>query len=378
MITVKVIDIKGRIIGNGSKWIYNWLDIPSTCPKDVQSVLQNANGEDIEIHINSGGGSVFDGYEIYNAIAEHKGNVTIKIVGLAASAASFISQAPNAKCYMSPLAEMMIHNASGSAEGQHVVMDSTSQKLQVTDATIAKAYTLKSGKTDSEIRSLMEAETWLTSEQAKDLGLIDGILFEAKTEPKQSHKLYNALNLDDEVILSDLEKCKTMDELKNRITANLDKMFKTANNTQPTVVNTVVDNNFKESNAMEIKTIEDLKNEYPELVKEVENSAAENARNEERSRLKAIDEISNNLDTELVNKAKYVEPMNAEKLAFEAIKNDKDKGNLVLNKRVAEIKGSGAEDIVPAANDQDNDHKESKKTAINLLVDAAKNIVGGK
>lgn len=372
---VKVINIKGRIIGNGSKWIYDWLDIPSTCPKDVISGLQSANGDDIEIHINSGGGSVYDGYEIYNAIAEYKGNVTIKIVGLAASAASFISQAPNAKCYMSPLAELMIHNSATSAEGQHSVMDSTSQMLQVTDATIAKAYTIKSGKSDKEIRALMEAETWLTSEQAKDLGLIDGILFEAKTEPKQSYKLYNALNLDDDVILTDLEKCKTVDELKNRITENIEKMFKVANKNQPTVINEVVDNNFKEEKALEINNVDDLKKAYPELIKEIENSAAENARTGERERLKAIDEIGNNLDPTLVNKAKYEEPMNAEKLAFEAIKADAAKGTQMLTTRKEEIDNSNATKV---DNQLPKDEKKEEEEAVNNIIAASNRMRGGK
>ncbi|MHC1683692.1 MAG: head maturation protease, ClpP-related [Clostridiaceae bacterium] len=375
---MKVINIKGRIIGDGSKWIYDWLDIPATCPRDVLSVLQNAKDEDVEIYINSGGGSVFDGYEIYNAIAEYKGNITIKIVGLAASAASFLAQAPNAKCYMSPLAEMMIHNASSYAEGPHQSMDATSQMLQVTDSTIAKAYTIKSGKSEEEIRALMEAETWLTSEQAKDLGLIDGILFEAKTEPKKTHKLYNALNLDDDVILSDLEKCRTVDELKNRLTENLDKMFKNVSKPQSTIVNSVINKNFKEESTLEIKNVEELRNVYPDLVQQVENSAAESARNEERNRFKAIDDISNNLDPELVNKAKYIEPMNAEKLAFEALKNDTVKGANVLNTRIEELNNSGADEIGTVENDIKNNKNETKQTAVNLLVNAAKGLIGGR
>lgn len=317
---MKLINIKGRIIGNGSKWIYDWLEIPSTCPKDVASVLESANGEDIEIHINSGGGSVYDGYEIYNAIAEHKGNVTIKIVGLAASAASFISQAPNAKCYMSPLAEMMIHNSSTYAAGQHQIMDCTSQMLQVTDATIAKAYTLKSGKSDIEIRALMEAETWLTSEQAKELGLIDGIMFETKTEAINSPKLYNALNLDDDAILSDLEKCKTIDELKNRLTENLDKMFKSAKQTQPIVTNAIVENKDK-NEEVDKMTLDQFKTDHADLYKTI----VEDATTSERTRIKEINDLVMPGLGSIINSG-IDNGDSAEKVAMNIIKAQKTKG----------------------------------------------------
>lgn len=364
---MKLINIKGRIIGDGSKWIYDWLDIPATSPKDVIRVLNSANGEDVEIHINSGGGSVYDGYEIYNAIAEYKGNVVIKIVGLAASAASFISQAPNATLYMSPLAEMMIHNSATYAEGQHAVMDSTSQMLQVTDATIAKAYTLKSGKSDQEIRALMEAETWLTSEQAKDLGLIDGIMFEAKTEPKQSYKLYNALNLDDDVILSDLEKCKTIDELKNRITQNLDKMFKNATNTQPAVVNTVVENKNKEA---EVMNLEQFKTDHAELYNEIVNTST----TAERNRIKSINDLAMPGLEDIIN-AGVENGDTAEKVAMSIIKAQKEKG-------IKHIEDAKQDAIDAKLNDVSNTSTpetiNTKEDAINLLVNAAESIMGGR
>jgi len=367
---VKLINIKGRIIGDGSKWIYDWLDIPATCPKDVLSVLQNASGEDVEIHINSGGGSVYDGYEIYNAIAEYKGNVTIKIVGLAASAASFISQAPNAACYMSPLAEMMIHNSSTYAEGQHQTMDSTSQMLQVTDATIAKAYTLKSGKSDTEIRALMEAETWLTSEQAKDLGLIDGILFEAKTEPKQSYKLYNALNLDDDAILNDLEKCKTLDELKNKLNKNLDKMFKNASKNQPIVVNTVVENkNHKEEITM---NLEQFKVDHADLYNQIVNDATTS----ERNRIKSINELAMPGLENIINEG-VENGDSAEKVAMSIIKAQKEKGAKHLEDAKQDAIDANIGNIASTPALQKTE-EQTKQDAVNLLVNAAESITGGR
>lgn len=129
---------------------------------------------------------------------------------------------------------------------------------------------------------------------------------------------------------------------------------------------------------MEIKNVEDLKKVYPELVNQIENNAKTIAENAERERLKAIDEISNNLDPELINKAKYVEPMNAEKLAFEAIKNDAKKGEQFLDTRKEEIKNSGTEVVKPKNTEIIKDKGNEKQTAISMLVNAANSIIGGR
>ena len=375
---MRKIDIKGRIIGNASKWIYDWLDIPSTCPKDVTKGLQDANGEEVEVQINSGGGSVYDGYEIYNALAEYKGQLTIKIVGLAASAASFISQVPNAKCYMSPLAEMMIHNSSTWAAGPHQILDSTSQSLQVTDATIAKAYTMKSGRAEQEIRDLMEKETWLTSEQAKELGLIDGIMFETRTESNIMPKLYNALSLDDDALLNDLEKCKSVDELKNRLTENLDKMFANAKSgNQSAVINSAVDN--KKSQKEDIKmTLDQLKTDhadlYNEIVKEVTNSVTKS----ERERIAAINELAQPGLEDIVKNG-IENGLAVGEVAVNILNFQKQRGAQHLQNMRQDADDSGVNDAAPQAEPQKVETKaDQKQNAVNLLVDAANFIIGGR
>ena len=143
----------------------------------VDKVLEKANGEDLEVEINSGGGSVFAGSEIYTALKSYKGNVTVKIVGLAASAASVIAMAGK-KVLMSPTAQMMIHNVSSRAEGDYREMEHTAEILKSANDTIANAYRLKTGKEQKELLSLMDKETWMTAQKAKELGFIDEIMFE--------------------------------------------------------------------------------------------------------------------------------------------------------------------------------------------------------
>ncbi len=173
----KKINIKGPIVSNSDAWIYEWFGIEVTSPGMVRKVLEEANGEDIEIEINSGGGSVFAGSEIYTAIKSYKGKKTAKIVGLAASAASVIAMAGDT-VQMSPTAQMMLHNVSTWADGDYREMEHTAEVLKNANDTIANAYRLKTGKTQEELLSLMDNETWMTSSKAKELGFIDEIMFE--------------------------------------------------------------------------------------------------------------------------------------------------------------------------------------------------------
>lgn len=176
------INVKGPIVPNDDKWIYELFDVEATCPKDVTDALDASPNEEVEVVINSGGGSVYDASEIYTALRSHSGNVQTKVVGLAASAASVIAMAGNTLS-MSPTAKMMIHNASTIAFGDYRDMDKTSDLLQATNKAIASAYRSKSGMSEDELLKLMDDETWLTAEDAKNNGLIDEIMFQDNNTP---------------------------------------------------------------------------------------------------------------------------------------------------------------------------------------------------
>jgi len=170
------IEVKGYIVPNEDKDIYDFLGYPATSPKDVSSVLDKAGGMPVTVEINSYGGDVWAGSEIYSALRGYSGNVNIQIVGLAASAASVIAMA--GKSEMSPTAMMMVHNAAGSADGNYHTMDSASNMLQTANKTVANAYISKTGMSEKDALSMMDQETWLTAQEALDKNLIDGILFE--------------------------------------------------------------------------------------------------------------------------------------------------------------------------------------------------------
>jgi ATP-dependent Clp endopeptidase proteolytic subunit ClpP len=173
----KKVNIKGTIVSSDEAWIYDYFGIDCTSPKSVNKEIADANDEDLEVEINSGGGSVFAGSEIYTALKSYKGNVTIKIVGLAASAASVIAMAGN-KVIMSPTAQMMIHNVSSGQRGDYRDMEHMAEVLKNANDTIANAYRIKSGMSQEELLKMMDKETWLTPQRALEHKLIDEVMFE--------------------------------------------------------------------------------------------------------------------------------------------------------------------------------------------------------
>lgn len=167
------INIKGPIISDDQTWIYDFFGEDYTAPQQIHDALAEADGDDVDIDINSGGGDVFAGSEIYSAIRAYPGKVNLHVVGLAASAASVIACAGH--CDMAPTAQMMVHNVSTYTAGNYHDMDKASEMLKQANRAIAAAYVEKSGMTEQDALDLMDAETWITAQDAVDYGLIDGI-----------------------------------------------------------------------------------------------------------------------------------------------------------------------------------------------------------
>lgn len=172
----KIIKIKGPIVSRDVKWIYDWFDYDSTTAYDVEKELPS-DGSPIEVQINSPGGYVDEGSEIYFLLKNYKGHVTTDIVGTAASAASVIAMAGDT-VRISPTGQFMIHNVSGGARGDYRVMQHEAGVLENYNKSIANAYILKTGLSQEELLDLMNKETWLNAQQAKEKGFVDEILFE--------------------------------------------------------------------------------------------------------------------------------------------------------------------------------------------------------
>lgn len=173
-VRITEIQIKGTIIPNDDKSMYDWYDIESTCPNDVAKALEQAGGEDVDIYINSGGGEIFAATEIYSAVQKYKGNVKLHVTGLAASAASIIMCA--GECDISATSMVMIHNVSSMAQGNYRDFKHESETLRKADKAMCQAYVNKTGKSEGEILPLMDKETWFTAQEAVDLGLCDRVV----------------------------------------------------------------------------------------------------------------------------------------------------------------------------------------------------------
>ncbi len=191
------VNIKGVIVSNDEVWVYEWFEIECTSPNMVNKEIEAAKGEDLEVEINSGGGDVFAGSEIYTALKSYTGKVIVKIVGLAASAASVIAMSGD-NVMMSPTAQMMIHNVSTITKGDYRDMEHSAGMLKGANVTIANAYMLKSGMSQKELLSMMNKETWMTPQQALKHNLIDEIMFE--NEMKLAASFNNSQLLPQEVI----------------------------------------------------------------------------------------------------------------------------------------------------------------------------------
>lgn len=201
------IDVKGEVVSSGNEWLYSWYGIQATSPNQVTRALKNANGQPVTIKINSGGGDVFAGCEIYNELKNYSGEVTIEIHGLCASIASVIAMA--GKCKMSPLGEIMIHNVSTSTSGDYRDMEHSVEVLKKANKTVANAYILKTGMSEEEAYNLMDKETWLTADEALELGLIDEIMYSDEKVDKNmvnllknsARKMYNSIGKIDNNLL---------------------------------------------------------------------------------------------------------------------------------------------------------------------------------
>ena len=145
-------------------------------PKIFKQELISGEG-DITVWINSPGGDCFAAAQIYNMLMDYKGNVTVKIDGLAASAASVIAMA-GTEVIMSPVAMMMIHNPMTVAIGDSSEMKKAIDMLSEVKESIINAYELKTSMNRTKISNLMDSESWFNAKKAVELGFADRIMFQ--------------------------------------------------------------------------------------------------------------------------------------------------------------------------------------------------------
>jgi len=175
-VTERILELNGTIAEE------SWFDDDVT-PQLFKDEL-NAGSGDITVWINSPGGDCVAAAQIYNMLSNYKGKVTVKIDGIAASAASVIAMAGDT-VLVSPVSMLMIHNPATIAWGDHAEMQKAIDMLSEVKESIINAYVLKTGLSRPKLSHLMDAETWMDANKAVELGFADEIMARAKAEPEK-------------------------------------------------------------------------------------------------------------------------------------------------------------------------------------------------
>ena len=170
---------------NGTIAEESWFDDDVT-PQLFRDELNSGTG-DITVWINSPGGDCVAAAQIYNMLSGYKGRVTVKIDGIAASAASVIAMAGDT-VLVSPVSMVMVHNPATMAWGDHAEMQKAIDMLAEVKESIINAYVLKTGLSRPKLSHLMDAETWMDANKAVELGFADEIMVRAKAEPGEEEK----------------------------------------------------------------------------------------------------------------------------------------------------------------------------------------------
>jgi len=172
---MKRVEMKGELVDNLWGDIYDWYGIDNVTPKKIRKAFEDAGGEDIVLEVNSPGGDVAVGSEIYYLINSYSGKVTADVVGYAGSAATFAILSAD-KVRIVPTGLFMIHCASLGSYGNADEKRHDAQLLDTTDAGLADAYVLKSKLDKDFVLDLMKNETWMNAQDAVDYGFADEVI----------------------------------------------------------------------------------------------------------------------------------------------------------------------------------------------------------
>lgn len=161
--------------------IYGYIGYWNTSAEYVLRKIEDSEAEEIQVHINSGGGSAFDGIAISNLLKNHKARVVAHIDGWAASAASIIAMGAD-EVIMPSNTMMMIHQASTFEYGNADAFEKVAKDLRKIDKAVQASYKSRFVGEDTELEALLKDETWLTAEEAKALGFADTVSDEVEYE----------------------------------------------------------------------------------------------------------------------------------------------------------------------------------------------------
>lgn len=320
---------------------YSWYEddiTPAAFNDELKSLEKCKN---ITVRINSGGGDVYAATAIFTRLKDHAANITVKIDGWCCSAATIIAMAGDT-VEISAGGVFMIHDPAAGLLGYYNAeeLEKVQSRLETIKQSIINTYMLRTEKTEEEIKELMTAETWLTADEAVDMGFCDSVMFtEVETEIEEDTAIVNNIPIN-------LNAFTTIP--KGLLDGN--RRFNNKTNAEKT-----------EKEGKIKMTLDELKKNFPEIANAFRNEvlaeqaaagekATKEAVDKERARIKAIDDCTLPGFEDLANKAKYEDPITAEAFAMQIIAAQKAQGQTFLNDREADVNDSGAADVTPDSN----------------------------
>lgn len=190
----------------------SWFEDDIT-PKQFKAELIASEG-DISVWLNSPGGDVFAASQIYTMLKEYKGKVTVKIDGIAASAASVIAMAGD-EVLMSPVAMMMIHNPATVVFGEAADLQIGIDMLSEVKEGIVNAYEQKTGLSRTKISKMMDSETWFSAKKAVELGFADKVMYEEGQADTKDGFIFDKVTVTNALIRK-LPKLKQTESIKEK------------------------------------------------------------------------------------------------------------------------------------------------------------------
>ena len=256
----------------------------------INQIKALGNIENITLRINSVGGDVWQAQSMYSYLKSHAAKITVRIDGIAASAASVVAMAGD-KIIMPSNSLMMIHNPAGGVYGEAEDMRDTAEILDKIRDTIANVYIARTGLDREKIISMMNAETWMTANEAHDLKFCDEVIESVAVSAKA---VKGGM-----IFRNGFGFARIDENLSAKLPENV--VMKVSKK--------------EEKNEMPITNAAELEREYPEIVSEIRNSALIS----ERERLKTLDSLNASGCEEIIARAKYEDPKDARDIAVEIL-----------------------------------------------------------
>ena len=356
-------------------WTGERADVPAVTSEAINRELAELrNASHVTVRLNSCGGDLYAGLAIHDVLKSLPAEVTVRVEGIAASAASVIACAGD-RVVVTPGSIFMVHEGALGLLGYYTGADLRAlvEDMDAGVRAMLGVYSAKTGRPADELRAVVEAETWMVGQEIVDAGFADELDDYGAGDGGEGEVTTDE---DGETVIAgvahDLSRFRHVPDLAARVSASVRHITQA-----PAATAAVSDMAAPPSAAPEEKGVAqmnatELREQHPDLVAEIEAAA----RQSERDRLAAIDEVAEGLPADLVREAKYGEaPMSAEQMALAALRSrrearaaqaEADRAAMARFRAEAEqdAEESGTDEVEPSPEGADEDEEQQAKKEV--------------